>query len=96
VLHVLQKRGGLRPSSFADWFAVAAVALLQAALLSVLLAGPILAQEASPGLLEPGDPRSEGAAPGLGSGPLFAALIVVVLGTAAALVTVAYARLVRR
>jgi hypothetical protein len=92
---MVQKRGGVPPSSFAEWAAVAAVAFLQAVLLSALLASPALGQEATPGLLEPGDPRSEGA-PGLGNGPLMAAGVVLLIGIAAALATIAYARLARR
>jgi hypothetical protein len=96
VLHLVQKRGGVPPSSFAEWAAVAAVAILQAVLLSALLTYTALAQEATPGLLEPGDPRSEGSGPGLGSGPLTAAAVVLLIGLAAALATIAYARLARR
>lgn len=48
------------------------------------------------GLLEGGDPRSDGAAPGLVGSPLMILLGVVALGVATALVTLVVARLTRR
>lgn len=96
MLHEVQKRGGVPPSSFADWANVAAVALIGAGLLAAMLAGPALAQDPTPGLIPPGDPRSEGAGPGLGEGPLLAAVLVLAIGLVAALGAIAYGRLARR
>jgi hypothetical protein len=104
VLHIAPERGGVPPSSIRSWIiavsAVLVAALLLSALLAVLsgliLAVPVLAQEATPGILPPTDPRSEGQGPGIDGGPLLAALVVVALGVLAALATLAYARLIRR
>ena len=97
MLHRVQKRGGVPPSSFEKRAAVYATALVLVALLSVLLAGGALAQEPTPSpLVPPTDTRSELLPPGLTGSPVVAALLVVGLGALAALGTAAYVRLVRR
>jgi hypothetical protein len=100
VLHIAPERGGVPPSFIRSWAVIAFAALLAAlllgALLAVVLAAPALGQDATPGILPPTDPRSEGQGPGLNGGPLLAALVVAGLGLLAALATVAYGRLVRR
>jgi hypothetical protein len=95
MLHRVQKCGGVPPSSFAEWAAVAAVALAAALVVGMLIAGVVHAQEPSPALLPPGDPRSDGAGPGLGSGPLAAAAAVLLIGLLAAAGALAWARLRR-
>lgn len=96
MLHSVQKRGGVPPSSFGQSLAVAAIALIAALLLLAFASGLVRAQDATPALVPPGDPRSEGEGPGFGGGPLFAAAVVVGLGVVAALATLVYVRLLRR
>lgn len=77
------------------------VGLLGVLVLLVLLLGllwvlPALGAEPSPpsaGVLESGDPRSEGAGPGLIGSPLLILAGVVALGVATAVVTLMAARL---
>jgi hypothetical protein len=67
-----------------------------ALLLAVLLAWVVLGAEPSTpplGILEGGDPRSEGGGPGLVGSPIGVLLGVVALGLGTALVTVVLARL---
>jgi hypothetical protein len=97
VLHLAVKGSGVTSPSFAHRAVIAAGALAVALLvLYAVGAGPVVAQDATPGLLPPTDPRSEGEGPGFGSGPLVAAAVVLVLGILAALLTIAYVRLMRR
>jgi hypothetical protein len=59
----------------------------------------VLGAEASPaptGLLEAGDPRSEGEGPGLVGNPLLILIAVVALGLATVVVTLIVARLAQR
>ena len=57
---------------------------------------PGLAAGTTSGLLEGGDPRSEGAGPGIVGAPLLILLGIVVLGLATVILTVVLARLTRR
>jgi hypothetical protein len=96
VLDCAQERGGVTPSFFGHPAAVLAVAFVAAVLLAALWMGTAHAQSPTPGLLPPTDPRSEGAGPGFGSGPVIAALMVIALGVLAAGAVFAYAKLARR
>ena len=100
MLHRVQKRGGVPPSSFASRVTVAATALALAALLSVPatpLRSPAAAQTPSPtAVIEPADPRTDETPPGLTGTPLIAALAVLVVGALAALGTYLYVRVVAR
>jgi hypothetical protein len=81
------------------------VALLAGILLPILLASASLGADPaalpspgpdSGGLLEGGDPRSEGAGPGLVGAPLLILVGVVALGVATAAITVVLVRVTRR
>ena len=77
----------------------AVAAALVAMALVLLLAVPALGAEPSTlpaGVVEGGDPRSEGAGPGIVGSPLLILGAVVVLGVATALVTLVLVRLSRR
>jgi hypothetical protein len=81
------------------WAVLLAGAMMLAVVL--LLGGVTVALGAEPsfvpaGVLEGGDPRSEGAAPGLVGSPVLVLLGVVTLGLATALVTAVIVRLSRR
>lgn len=60
------------------------------------LAIPVLAASPSPTAAPGGDPRSSGQGPGLVGDPLLALLIVVGIGVAALVLTLAYIRVTRR
>jgi hypothetical protein len=100
VLHRVQKRGGVPPSSFGYRAAVVAAALALAALLSVPAApagAPTLAQSPTPTpVVAPADPRTDPDPPATTGEPLLAALTVVVVGALAVLGTFVYVRLVAR
>jgi hypothetical protein len=98
VLEVVRGRGAVARPLFVRWAVLTAAGLALAVFMGVLLTAAVAGQEASPppGLLPPGDPRSEGSGPGLGSGPLLAAVVVIGLGLAAGLATFALARLSAR
>jgi hypothetical protein len=77
----------------------AAVILALAASLIAIGACLTIGAEASPTpvpMLEPGDPRSEGAGPGLVGSPLLVLAAVVALGLTTALLTALVVRLSRR
>ncbi|HEY7599523.1 MAG TPA: hypothetical protein VH741_06325, partial [Candidatus Limnocylindrales bacterium] len=60
MLHMVQKLGGVPPSSFGKRAAVVATALGWVALLTLLLGGSALAQDPTPTpLLSPTDTRSD-------------------------------------
>jgi hypothetical protein len=97
VLHQVQKRDGVPPSSFVKRAVVVAAALTLAVWLSAFGTAAVLAQDPSPTpLVPPTDTRSDLLPPGLIGSPLFAALVVVAIGAAAASATVIYVRLVAR
>lgn len=85
----------LQRASFVHWAAFATTALSAALVVTMVLAGVAHAQDPTPQLLPPGDPRSDGAGPGLGSGPVAAAVAVVLIGLLAAAAALAWARLRR-
>jgi hypothetical protein len=84
--------------------AVTAVVIVAVVLVAVVLASsvalaadPSMAPAATPlGLLEGGDPRSEGGGPGLSGSPLLVLLGVVALGMVTVLVTIVLARVSQR
>lgn len=99
MLHRVQKRGGVPPSSFVYRATIVAAALALAALLSALgpLSQPAVAQSPTPtGVIAPADPRTDPGASSLTGAPVFAAVAVLALGGVAALATFVYVRLVSR
>lgn len=100
MLHRVQKRGGVPPSSFGLRVAVVAAAIALAALMAapaMPLTTSALAQSPTPtALIEPADPRTDEQPSGTTGSPLLAALAVIVIGSLAALATFAYVRLVAR
>jgi hypothetical protein len=65
------------------------------AILRLALAIPLLAASPSPTTAPGGDPRSSGQGPGLVGDPLLALAMVVTIGVAALVLTLAYIRLTR-
>jgi hypothetical protein len=78
-----------RPVRLATGFAIGPGAATVAWLLA---AGGALAASPTPSAAAGGDPRSSGQGPGLVGDPLLAILVVVAIGVASLLVTLAYVR----
>jgi len=94
---MVQKRGGVPPSSFVQRAVVVAAAFMLAVWLSALVAAGVIAQSPTPTpLVPPTDTRSQLLPPGLIGSPAVAALAVIALGAAAAAGTYLYVRLVAR
>jgi hypothetical protein len=94
---MVQKRGGVPPSSFVQRAAVIVAALVLATTIAALSAAAAQAQDPSPTpLVAPTDTRSELLPPGLIGSPVVAALLVVGLGAVAFAGTALYVRLAGR